>query len=209
MPESTPDTLFPAALDAAQRALETESRAVEAMRSRNQDSLRAALELLAPHRGRIIISGLGKSGHIGAKMAATLCSFGAPSYFMNSSEALHGDFGMCTPDDIGIVISYSGKTKEVVAVARWMKNFGMPLIAMSRDASSPIGTLCDVHLDISVDREADPLNLGPTASTAATLALGDALGAGLQVLRGFTPEDFHLRHPGGSLGELLQTPSAN
>lgn len=197
---------LPQALEAARLALETEARAVATTWERNAQTMPLALEMLARAQGRIIISGLGKSGHIGAKMAATLCSFGAPAYFMNSAEALHGDYGMCTPQDVGIVISYSGRTAEVLAVTQWMKQFGMATISMTRSAETPIGQLADLNLCIEVEREADPLNLGPTASTAATLALGDALGAGLQVMREFTPEDFRLRHPGGSLGaDLLAT----
>lgn len=201
---NSPDpALVPQAVDAARAALEIEAAAVARAWDNNREALDQALQLLASSRGRIVVSGLGKSGHIGAKMAATLCSFGAPTAFMNSSEALHGDFGVCEPDDVGIVISYSGRTAEVVAVTQWMKNFGMPVIAMTKAADSPVSSLADVHLSIAVEREADPLNLGPTASTAVTLALGDALGAGLQVLRQFTAEDFRLRHPGGSLGADL------
>lgn len=209
MPQIANPALLPEAHAAACRALETETQAVNQAAVRNDEALRHALELLCHlGQGRIIVSGLGKSGHIGAKMAATFSSFGAPAYFMNSSEALHGDFGMCTPHDVGILISYSGRTAEVLAVARWMKDFGMKLIVMSREPTSPLGQLADVHLDIAVEREADPLNLGPTASTVATLALGDALGAGLQILNEFTPQDFHLRHPGGTLGSLLSTAEA-
>lgn len=183
--------------------MEIEAAALAALWSRAGDDIRAALELLQGCEGRAIISGLGKSGHIASKIAATWSSFGIPSYFLNSSEALHGDYGMCQPEDIGVVISYSGKTAEVVAVAQWMKNFGMKVIALSKSADSPIGQIADVHVPITVDTEADPLNLGPTASTITTLAIGDALGSGLQAMTGFTAEDFRLRHPGGSLGQQL------
>lgn len=196
--------LLPQAMAATRFALEAEARAIDALWPRDEHDIRTALTLIAASSGRLVVSGLGKSGHIGAKLAATMSSFGQPAYFMNSSEALHGDFGLCTPHDVGLVISYSGRTAEVVAVTRMMKALGMAVIAVSRSADSPIGQLADAHLSIEVDREADQLNLGPTASTAATLALGDALAAGLQVLRGFTPSDFKLRHPGGSLGAHLE-----
>lgn len=195
----------PEALDAVRFALRTEANAVEALWKKNAESLEKVLNLLAHRQGRVVISGLGKSGLIGAKLAATWNSFGIPTLFLNSSEALHGDFGMCTPKDMGIVISYSGTTTEVVAVAQWMKTFGMPVVAMSHSAETPLGQLADIHLSIEVHREADPLNLGPTSSTTATLALGDALASGMQVLCEFTPEDFHLRHPGGALGSALGT----
>lgn len=199
-----PDTtLMPQALHATQRALDIEARAIDAVWELNANTIPQALELIASSQGHVVISGLGKSGHIGAKLAATWSSFGTPTVFMNSSEALHGDFGICNPEDVGVVISYSGRTAEVVAVAQMMKALGMAVIALSHDASSPIGQLSDVHLSIKVDHEADTLKLGPTASTAATLALGDALAAGLQVMNAFTPEDFRLRHPGGSLGKQL------
>lgn len=194
---------LPAAAAASRLALEIEARSIDALWARNEEALTQALDLLAHCRGRVIVSGLGKSGHIASKIAATWCSFGTPTYFMNSSEALHGDYGMCRPEDLGVVISYSGRTAEVVAVAQWMKDFGMKVIALSRSAESPLGHLSDVHLSIEVEREADPLGLGPTASTATTLALGDALGAGLQVIGEFDADDFHLRHPGGTLGATL------
>lgn len=200
-------TRDPARLDtamvAARDAVDTETRAMDGLWARNETALRLAIRTLGGIRGRVIVSGLGKSGHIGAKISASMASMGFPSLFLHSAEALHGDFGMCTPDDGGLLISNSGTTAEVVQVARLMKHIGMPIFSMTRDDQSPLAQLCLANLDIGVPREADPLDLAPTASTLVTLALGDALSVGLQGLMDFNENDFALRHPGGALGQRL------
>lgn len=200
----TPDpTLIPEALEASRRALNVEATALRTLWDENRDNITDAFKVLTATSGRVVMTGLGKSGHIARKLAATWSSFGTPTYFMHASEALHGDLGMCTSSDVGIPISYSGATAEVVFVANWMRELGMKLIGFSADPNSPLAQLCNVHLSIHVPHEADALRLGPTASTTATLALGDAIGAGIQILTSFTPTDFHFRHPGGALGQHL------
>ncbi len=196
-----------AALVQARDALTIETRAMDGLWDRNASALRRAVDTLGRIQGRVIVSGLGKSGHIGRKIAASLASMGVPSAFLHSTEALHGDFGICTPADGGLVISNSGTTTEVVQVARLMRHIGMPVVSMTRDAESPLATLAAANLDISVEREADPLDLAPTASTLVTLALGDALSVGLQGLMDFTASDFALRHPGGALGRRRLDPA--
>lgn len=191
------------ALRSALDALSIEAAALLRTRDLVRDALPAAIELLAKAKGRVIVSGLGKSGHVGAKIAATLASTGTPAQFVHATEALHGDSGMAVPGDVAILISNSGRTTEVCHFARMLKDRGVPVIAMTGPADSPLAQSADVFLSIDVEREADPLNLAPTASTTSTLALGDALAAALMTLRGFRPEDFAVHHPGGSLGDLL------
>ncbi len=192
-----------AALDAADRAMAVEARAIARTRIAVRDALPHAIDLLRSARGRVIVSGLGKSGHIGAKMAATLASTGTPAFFVHSAEALHGDSGMATADDVAILISYSGETAEVCQFGRMLKDIGTRLIAMTGVPESSLAKLADVSLSIAVEHEADPLDLAPTASTASTLAVGDALAAALMTWSGFSPSDFARRHPGGSLGRQL------
>lgn len=191
------------ALAAADRAMAIEADAITGTRVAVREQLPLAIDLLRQARGRVIVSGLGKSGHIGAKMAATLASTGTPAFFVHSSEALHGDSGMAQAGDVAILISYSGETAEVVHFARMLKARGVSLIAMTGRPGSTLASLADVHLSIAVEREADPLDLAPTASTASTLAVGDALAAALMTWSGFGPDDFAVRHPGGSLGRQL------
>ncbi len=193
------------ALGAALLAMDVEADAIARTRDEVRDSLPAAIELLSSATGRVLVSGLGKSGHIGAKMAATLASTGTPAQFVHSAEALHGDSGMATAGDVAILISYSGETTEVCHFARMLADQGVPVIAMTRRRESTLARLAEVWLSIEVEREADPLSLAPTASTASTLALGDALAAALMTISGFTTEEFHRRHPGGSLGAQLST----
>lgn len=192
------------ALEAADHAMSIESRAITFTRGAVRESLPDAIDLLRAVPGRVLVSGLGKSGHIGSKMAATLASTGTPSFFIHAVEALHGDAGMATSDDVAILISYSGETAEVCQFAQMLRAIGVPLIAMTGRPASTLAARATVHLSIEVEREADPLNLAPTASTAATLALGDALAAALMVWSGFAPGDFAKRHPGGSLGRQLE-----
>ena len=162
-----------------------------------------AARLLEACKGRIVVSGIGKAGHIGRKIAATLSSLGTPSFFLQSSEAAHGDLGMVRHEDVALLISNSGKTAEVVALLPFFRRIGAPVIAISGDAGSPLATGADIFLDSSIEREADPLNLAPTSSTTLQLAVGDALGAMVTLLRGLKKEDFALFHPAGSLGKKL------
>lgn len=208
MPRPLPDDVLVRALAAAHAAMSIESEAIARTREEVRADLPAAIHVLTQVGGRVLVSGLGKSGHIAAKMAATLSSTGTPSQFVHAAEALHGDSGMATPQDAAILISYSGETAEVCQFATMLRAGGVPIIGMSGRPASTLARLSDVHLSIAVVREADPLNLAPTASTASTLALGDALAAALMEISGFGPQDFAIRHPGGSLGRQLAQPEA-
>lgn len=203
MTQALTDDALQRGLAAAYAAMAIESAAIARTREAVRDALPHAIRLLSLTRGRVIVSGLGKSGHIGAKMAATLASTGTPAQFVHAAEALHGDSGMATPQDAAILISYSGETAEVCQFAAMLAAGRVPVIAMTGRPESTLARRSNVHLSIAVEREADPLNLAPTASTASTLALGDALAAALMEISGFGPEDFALRHPGGSLGAQL------
>jgi arabinose-5-phosphate isomerase len=192
-------------LAAALRAMDLEAAAIIRTRDHVRHALPIAIDLIRSATGRVIVSGLGKSGHIGAKIAATLASTGTPAHFVHAGEALHGDAGMAAPGDVAILISYSGETVEVVHFGRILADESIPTIALTAWPESTLGRQSDVVLDIEVEQEADPLNLAPTASTAVTLALGDAIAAALMTMNGFAPEDFARRHPGGSLGARLAT----
>ncbi|MDR1236980.1 MAG: SIS domain-containing protein [Propionibacteriaceae bacterium] len=196
-------TVTDAALSATREAADRELEAVRLVTGRIGPEMLRAVELVAGIRGRTIVCGLGKSGHIGRKIAASLASLGAPSQFLHASEALHGDLGSLTGDDALIALSNSGSTPEVVAVADYARAQGAPIVAIIGVVDSPLGQRADVVLDASVPREADPLNLAPTASTTAALVIGDILAAGVMTQRGFTPQDFHQRHPSGALGHRL------
>ena len=187
----------------AARVLEIESGAVEQLRSRLDDSFVAACRLCLETPGRVVVTGMGKSGHIGGKIAATLASTGTPAFFMHPAEASHGDLGMITPHDLLLAVSYSGETDEVITILPLVKRMGAKLISLTGKPDSTLAKAADVHLDVSVSEEACPLNLAPTASTTATLAMGDALAVALLESRGFTAEDFALSHPSGSLGKKL------
>ncbi len=165
----------------------------------------AALDLLLKCSGRVVVSGMGKSGHIARKISATLASTGTPALFLHPAEAAHGDLGMITPQDVLIAISNSGETAELVSIIPVVKRMGAKLIAMTGNSSSSLAQLADVHLDVSVTQEACPLNLAPTASTTVTLALGDALAVAALDARGFRADDFARSHPGGALGRRLLT----
>lgn len=183
--------------------LAIESRAVDALRDRLNDDFIAACELCLQTPGRIVVSGMGKSGHVSNKIAATLASTGTPAFFMHPAEASHGDLGMITSQDLLLAISYSGETAEVVTILPLVKRMGAKLLSFTGNPKSTMAQAADVHLDISVAEEACPLNLAPTASTTATLAMGDALAVVLLKSRGFTAEDFARSHPSGSLGKRL------
>ncbi len=162
-----------------------------------------ACTMLLECKGRIVVIGLGKSGHIGSKIAATLASTGSPAFVVHPTEAMHGDLGMVTAQDVILAISYSGKTTELLSLAPSIKHLGAKLISMTGDLNSPLARLADVSLCIAIDQEACPLGLAPTASTTATLVMGDAIAIALLEARGFTKEQFALSHPGGNLGKRL------
>lgn len=187
----------------ARQVLSIESAAVAALEARIGDQFVAACRLIDSCTGRVVVTGLGKSGHIGDKIAATLASTGTPAFFLHTAEASHGDLGMITAQDVVLALSNSGEVAELVAILPMIKRLGARLIALTGKPLSTLGRLADVVLDISVPQEACPLNLAPTASTTATLAMGDALAVALLDARGFTEEDFARSHPGGSLGRKL------
>nr|WP_152598825.1 KpsF/GutQ family sugar-phosphate isomerase [Janthinobacterium sp. RA13] len=191
----------------ARTTLQIESDAIVALHARlaTDDSVGRAVALLLQCKGRVVVSGIGKSGHIARKIAATLASTGTPALFVHPAEAAHGDLGMVTSDDAFIAISYSGESSELMAIMPVVKRMGGVLISMTGKPNSSLAQLADVHLDVSVEKEACPLNLAPTASTTVTLALGDALAVALLDLRGFKEEDFARSHPGGALGRRLLT----
>jgi arabinose-5-phosphate isomerase len=194
-----------ALLARAREVLQIEADAIAALTDRLGDGFARACELLLACRGRVVVSGIGKSGHVGRKIAATLSSTGTPSFFMHPAEASHGDLGMVIADDVVLALSNSGSTEELLAIVPLVKRRGARLIAMTGDPASRLAQLADVHLDAAVAREACPLNLAPTASTTAAMALGDALAVALLEARGFGPDDFASSHPGGALGRRLLT----
>lgn len=193
------------ALAMGRRVLEIEAAAVAALAQRLGDEFKLAVELILATHGRVIVSGLGKSGHVARKIAATLASTGTPAYFVHAAEAVHGDLGMITHDDVLIALSNSGENDELLTIVPLVKRLGGRLIAITGNAASSLAQAADVHLDARVDQEACPLNLAPTASTTAALALGDALAVALLDARGFGEKDFARSHPGGALGRKLLT----
>jgi arabinose-5-phosphate isomerase len=186
-----------------QRVLATEAAAVAALESRLDASFAAACDLLLACRGRVVVTGIGKSGHVGTKIAATLASTGTPAFFLHPAEAIHGDIGMITPLDVVLALSNSGETDELLTILPGIKRLDVPLIALTGNGASTLSRYATVTLDVSVPAEACPLNLAPTASTTAALAMGDALAIAVLEARGFTEEDFARSHPGGSLGRRL------
>jgi arabinose-5-phosphate isomerase len=180
-----------------------ESAAVEALEARIDDDFVSACKHMLACKGRIVVAGMGKSGHIGNKIAATLASTGSPAFFVHPGEASHGDLGMITGSDVVLALSNSGETREIVTILPLIKRMGAPLISMTGNRASTLAREADVNLDVSVAKEACPLDLAPTASTTAALVMGDALAIALLEARGFTAEDFALSHPGGSLGRRL------
>ena len=195
----------PSAIALARRVLEIEARAVAALADRIGDEFLAAVELVLACRGRVVVSGIGKSGHIARKIAATLASTGTPAYFVHAAEASHGDLGMITRDDVVIALSNSGESAELLSILPMIKRMGGRLITITGNPQSTLAREADVHLDAGVAEEACPLNLAPTASTTAALALGDALAVALLDARGFGADDFARSHPGGALGRRLLT----
>lgn len=183
--------------------LEIEAEAVQRLRERLDDSFAEACSLLLACKGRTVVLGMGKSGHVGGKIAATLASTGTPAFFVHPGEASHGDLGMITSQDVVLALSNSGETDEIMMLLPVIKRRGVPLVALTGRPGSTLAKAADVHLNVSVDKEACPLGLAPTASTTAALAMGDALAVALLEARGFTAEDFALSHPAGALGRRL------
>ena len=190
-------------LEIARRVLENEAEAIGDLVPRLGDEFAAACRICLECDGRVVVTGMGKSGHVGGKIAATLASTGTPSFFVHPGEASHGDLGMITAKDTVIAISNSGETAEIITILPLLKRLGVPLITMTGAMNSTLGETADVVLNVAVREEACPLNLAPTSSTSATMAMGDALAVALLESRGFTEEDFALSHPGGSLGRRL------
>lgn len=185
------------------RVLTIESAAIARLKDQLDNNFDNACQLCLDCSGKIIVMGMGKSGHIADKLAATLASTGTPSFFVHPGEASHGDLGMISRSDVVVALSNSGKTEEIVSLLPILKNMGIKIIAMTGDNNSKIATASDVHIDVGVEEEACPMNLSPTASTTAALAMGDAIAVALLEKRGFSVEDFAKSHPGGSIGKKL------
>jgi arabinose-5-phosphate isomerase len=200
-PTTQPDGV--ALRESALRVIASEAAAIEELRARIDDGFVAACRLMLRCPGRVVVSGLGKSGHVARKIAATFASTGTPAFFVHSGEASHGDLGMITGDDVVLALSNSGETDEVLAMLPTIKRQNTPLVAMTGNPRSRLARQADVHLDVSVSSEACPLGLAPTNSTTAALVMGDALAVALLDARGFTAEDFARSHPAGNLGRRL------
>ncbi len=190
-------------IDQGRRVLDIEARAIQALAPRIGEDFAQACRICLECKGRVIITGMGKSGHIGGKIAATLASTGTPAFFVHPGEASHGDLGMITRKDLVIAISNSGETAEIITILPLLKRLGIPLITMTGNTQSTLAKAATATLDTRVKEEACPLNLAPTASSTAALAMGDALAVSLLETRGFTQEDFAMAHPGGTLGRRL------
>lgn len=189
--------------------LEIEAEAVLKLKARIDYEFEAAVKCILDCKARVVVTGMGKSGHVGRKIAATFASTGTPAFFMHPAEAFHGDLGMVTENDVVIAISNSGESSEVVNILPIIRRIGAKIIAMSGRRESQLGKNCDYFVDIGVEKEACPLGLAPTASTTATLAMGDAIAVALMSVRNFTSQDFALFHPGGALGRKLLLTVAN
>lgn len=200
-PTPSPDT----ALSSARRTLQIEAQAITDLSARLDSDFTRVVETLLACRGRVVVSGIGKTGHIARKIAATFASTGTPAFFVHAAEAIHGDLGMITSDDVLIAISHSGSGQELLTILPVARRMGARLVAITGNPSSELAQLADLHLDTSVAQEACPLNLAPTASTTTAMALGDALAVACLEARGFGPEDFARSHPGGTLGRRLLT----
>ncbi|WP_371372160.1 SIS domain-containing protein [Sporomusa aerivorans] len=190
-------------IEHARACLELEADAIRALIPRINDQFAVAMQMILKCSGRVIVTGMGKSGLIGKKIAATLASTGTPAFFLHPAEGIHGDLGMVTASDIVLAISNSGETNEVISLLPTLKRIGCSIIAMTGRGQSTLAKNADAYIDVGVEKEACPLGLAPTASTTATLAMGDALAVALLSARNFTPEEFALYHPGGSLGRKL------
>ena len=189
--------------DTARKVLETEAEAIRELIPRLDESFDRAVETLLACTGRVVTTGMGKSGIIAQKISATLASTGCPSLYLHPAEAIHGDLGRIVKGDVLLAVSHSGDTEEILALVPWVKRLGSPVVALTGSARSPLAQAADVHLDVGVRAEACPLGLAPTASTTAALAMGDALCMALLERRGFTVEDYAVLHPGGRLGKKL------
>jgi len=192
------------AIETARRVLAVESRAIVAISERVNETFDHAVDLLYSCKGRVVVTGMGKSGLIGRKIAGTFASTGTPAIFLHPADALHGDLGMVQRDDVALVISYGGDSEEVLRLVEAFKRLGIRIASLTGNVNSPLAQASDVVLDVGVAEEACPLNLAPTASTTATLAMGDAIAIALLERRGFGPDDFATLHPGGRLGRKLQ-----
>ncbi|MDF2571421.1 MAG: kdsD, partial [Sporomusa sp.] len=190
-------------IEHARACLELEADAIRALIPRINDQFAAAMAMVLNCTGRVVVTGMGKSGLIGKKIAATLASTGTPAFFLHPAEGIHGDLGMVTAGDIILAISNSGETNEIISILPTLKRIGAPIIAMTGREQSTLVQNSDVFLNVAVEKEACPLGLAPTASTTAALAMGDALAVALLSARKFTPEEFALYHPGGALGRKL------
>ncbi len=188
----------------AKKVIEEEIRGIERLRDSLDENFVKAVDLILSCDGKVIVTGVGKSGHIARKIASTLSSTGTPAHFLHPAEALHGDLGVIDKKDVVLAISNSGESSEVLSIVPYLKMFGVPLIAITNNPKSTLAKYSDVHLFLNVEREACPMDLAPTTSSTATLVLGDALAMVLMVARGFTREDFALRHPAGTLGRKLR-----
>jgi len=204
-PAAAPGVVAARALALGRSVLATEAMAIDVLQRRLGDDFVAAAAAIYDCRGRVVVTGIGKSGHIARKLAATLASTGSPAFFVHAAEAGHGDLGMITPDDVVLLLSNSGETDELLVLIPHLKRQGAKLIALTGNEQSSLAQAADIHLDASVDSEACPLGLAPTASTTAALALGDALALTVLDARGFSVEDFARAHPGGALGRRLLT----
>ena len=205
LPLTMSDAARQRALDLAHATFDTEAAAVLGLKARLNDSFAHAVGMVLAITGRVVVMGMGKSGHVGRKIAATLASTGTPAMFVHPAEASHGDLGMVTAHDLVLVISNSGESQEISAIIPVLKRLGTPLVAMTGNPASSMAQHANVWLNTAVDKEACPLNLAPTASTTAQLAMGDALAVALLDARGFRAEDFARSHPGGALGRKLLT----
>ncbi len=190
-------------IELAKAVITTEKQSIDALLNRIDQPFLDAVDMLMACQGRIIVTGIGKSGHIGNKIAATFASTGSPAYFVHAAEASHGDMGMMQSGDVVIAISYSGTSDELIKLVPGIKRLGLPLIVLSGDKKSTLGNAADVLIDVSVEREACPLGLAPTSSTTCTLVMGDALAIALLHSKGFSADDFARSHPGGRLGRQL------
>lgn len=202
---SSPKSSAASVLASARRTLDIEARALTELNQRLDTSVEKAVALMLACKGRVVVCGLGKTGHIARKIAATLASTGTPSFFLHAAEAIHGDIGMIGGQDLLIAVSYSGSGQELLTILPAAHRLGVKVIAMTGHTDSELARLADVHLDVSVSQEACPLNLAPTASTTVALAMGDALAVACLEARGFGPDDFARSHPGGALGRRLLT----